>query len=507
MIYGGDNLYLFGILFALFTVIVGIILQSKFFWNLHKFWAFVMSIMVGTSIGLLIFSRIDPIILSLIIFIQIYRLFSFLRLVASRLNTEQLRARTIRSELALNSFLLFVVAIWSFDYYFAIPAQTNVFVLASVQLLFCLVLIRHFKYIRLGSAFKFPKKLTADVDLPSLTVALPARNETKNLNECLKDLLQSDYPKLEILVLDDCSLDSTPDIIRDFAHRGVRFVEGKTPPKGWLAKNYAYQQLLDEAEGKYIIFCGVDTHFDKKTHRLLIETLINNRLSMLSVLPTRSHKYVKSFFLQPMRYWNELFYPKFFKQNLPVLSTCWLIDKKILKNFGGFSGYKNNIRPEQLIAEKVAKDNRYKFLFSFDGLGLYSTKGLGDQWQTALRGKYPELKNRPENVLVRSLFLLFIVFSPFFMFVQAIVFGWFYVAILCLLSILILLYMQFCLNLYVFKSSNLIWVLFLPLMIIMEVIVVNYSMWAYEFSKVIWKGRNICMPVLRAYPKLPKVDM
>ncbi len=506
MIFGGDNLYIFGLLIVLTTVIIGLLLQWKIFWSLHKFWSFVMAVIIGTSIGLLIFSKIDLILLSLLIFIQIYRLFSFWRLIANRLNTIELRSKTARTEVVLDCLLVVIIGLWAVDFYLSISAQTNLFILASLQLLFCLILFKHFSYNQLISNLKIPTKFTADTNLPSLTIALPARNETDNLNECLDNLLQSNYPKLEILVLDDCSLDTTPIIIKELAHKGVRFIEGKTPPTGWLAKNYAYQQLFDEAEGKYILFCGVDTRFDKNTHRLLIETMLASNLSMVSVLPTRPTKYLKSYFIQPMRYWNELIYPKFFKKNPAVLSTCWLIDKTNLEKIGGFNGCKKNIRPEQVIASQVAKSEKYRFLFSANGYGLSSTKNLKDQWQTAVRGKYPELKNRPENVFVRSVFLLFIIFSPFVMFIQACLNKWFYVAILTLVSISLLLYLQFKLNKYIFKSLNLLWLIFLPIMVLMEVIVINYSMWAYEFSKVIWKGRNICLPVLKAYPKLSSID-
>ena len=50
----------------------------------------------------------------------------------------------------------------------------------------------------------------ADKDLPSISVLIPARNETEELHACLDALVASDYPKLEILVLDDCSQERQP---------------------------------------------------------------------------------------------------------------------------------------------------------------------------------------------------------------------------------------------------------------------------------------------------------
>jgi hypothetical protein len=44
----------------------------------------------------------------------------------------------------------------------------------------------------------------------------------------------------------------------------------------------------------------------------------------------------------------------------------------------------------------------------------------------------------------------------------------------------------------------------LPYNVVLEIIAINYSMWAYEFGSVIWRGRNICLPVVDIVPKLPK---
>jgi hypothetical protein len=36
-----------------------------------------------------------------------------------------------------------------------------------------------------------------------------------------------------------------------------------------------------------------------------------------------------------------------------------------------------------------------------------------------------------------------------------------------------------------------------------DVLLLNYSLVKYEFGNVVWKGRNVCIPVMRIVPKLP----
>ncbi|MFZ4849857.1 MAG: glycosyltransferase, partial [Caldilinea sp.] len=52
---------------------------------------------------------------------------------------------------------------------------------------------------------------------PNVSVLIPARNEAAVLAETLQRLATQDYANLEILVLDDGSEDSTPQIARQLA--------------------------------------------------------------------------------------------------------------------------------------------------------------------------------------------------------------------------------------------------------------------------------------------------
>jgi uncharacterized membrane protein len=44
----------------------------------------------------------------------------------------------------------------------------------------------------------------------------------------------------------------------------------------------------------------------------------------------------------------------------------------------------------------------------------------------------------------------------------------------------------------------------LPLAALYDIGLLNYSMWLYEFREVLWKGRNVCIPIMQAIPGLPK---
>ena len=47
----------------------------------------------------------------------------------------------------------------------------------------------------------------------------------------------------------------------------------------------------------------------------------------------------------------------------------------------------------------------------------------------------------------------------------------------------------------------------LPLAVAIDVFLLNYSMIRYEFFSVIWKDRNVCIPVMRVTDRLPEPEL
>src|SRR5205809_7206964 len=56
-----------------------------------------------------------------------------------------------------------------------------------------------------------------------ITVIIAARNEEKDIKQCIDSILVQSYPKdlFEILVVDDHSTDNTPRVVKSFANQNV----------------------------------------------------------------------------------------------------------------------------------------------------------------------------------------------------------------------------------------------------------------------------------------------
>src|SRR5436853_5659749 len=63
---------------------------------------------------------------------------------------------------------------------------------------------------------------SAPPNAPPISVILPARNEARNIDGCVRSILASKYPNLELIVVDDHSTDDTGDLARGIAERDSR---------------------------------------------------------------------------------------------------------------------------------------------------------------------------------------------------------------------------------------------------------------------------------------------
>ncbi len=439
-----------------------------------------------------------------------YRFCNMLRVVLARINEKYLRRAGMQTSFWLISTQAAVLFAWSFGRRVGIHSESVWLAVACLALVASIVMLAATaRNIWKTRAPRIDVHTLATNELPSLTVAIPARNETDELETCLTSLVASNYPKLEILVLDDCSQDKrTPEIIRQFAHDGVRFIQGKVPGDNWLAKNQAYQQLFEESNGEYIVFCGVDTRFGPDSLRLLVAAALKKRKTMISIIPKNvipaAFSGRSSTLLQPMRYAWELALPRRLFHRPAVLSTCWIAKRELLASAGGFGAVSRSVVPESYFARVSAVHDGYSFMQGNDKMNITSNKTSDEQLATAVRTRYPQVHRRIEMVFALTLAELFGIIMPFGLLVAAKPANLSsYLAILGGATVIILT----CAYALVVTLAYRLWLVrslvLLPFACIADIALLNYSMIRYEFFTVEWKGRNVCIPVMRVVAQLP----
>lgn len=333
-------------------------------------------------------------------------------------------------------------------------------------------------------------------ELPTVSVCIPARNETHALEDCLLSVLASNYPKLEVIVLDDCSQDKTSQIIRSFAHDGVRFVRGEEPADGWLGRNQALQTLAEHATGDYILFMEVDTRLSVPSIAQLIDYTLDNKVSMISVLPQNRLGVQAGALFGTLRHFWQMVLP-LTRRRAPVSSQAWLINADTFRSLGGFKSVPHKIVPEGSFARRLQTIGAYRFIAGNRALGITTAKRWSSELESATRMLYPTYKRQPLLALAAILAIGGLLVAPY---ASAA-----YLLITQQFNGMLALSVAVCgigwaVSAVVYWHTHpRVWILaaaLLPFIAIQEMVVIALSMLQYEFGEVNWKGRNVCYPVI-----------
>ena len=84
-----------------------------------------------------------------------------------------------------------------------------------------------------------------------VSVVIPSYNSIKTIKRCIQSIAQGDYKNIEIIVVDDCSTDESPELIKNLQVgcplRVLRQPRNKGPA---AARNVG----ASAAKGEYIFF-------------------------------------------------------------------------------------------------------------------------------------------------------------------------------------------------------------------------------------------------------------
>ena len=105
-------------------------------------------------------------------------------------------------------------------------------------------------------------------DLPLISVIIPTYNGEKFIREAIESVLAQDYPALEIIVVDDASVDGTQRLIESMSAdiRYYRQAQNRGPA---AARNVG----IRDAAGEFIAFLDVDDCWPEGNLRLLLEEI------------------------------------------------------------------------------------------------------------------------------------------------------------------------------------------------------------------------------------------
>ena len=99
-----------------------------------------------------------------------------------------------------------------------------------------------------------PNKKTGAV--PVVTVLMPAYNAARFLDESIPSILNQTFDNFEFIIIDDCSTDDTPDIIKKYAEKDPRIVYVRNPIN--IDHLASRNKALEYARGIYVAELDAD---------------------------------------------------------------------------------------------------------------------------------------------------------------------------------------------------------------------------------------------------------
>lgn len=209
-------------------------------------------------------------------------------------------------------------------------------------------------------------------DGKKVSVCVPARNEEKNIEKCIRSLLNQSYKNYNIYVLDDNSDDKTGEILADLAEEfpgKINILHGKPLEPGWTGKIFAMNQIVAAADGELMLFTDADTVHNPDSIAFAVTNLEVHNADMVSgYIGQRTETFGEKITV-PLMYMLSCFVlPTFLNRVTPFAFTSVaigqyiMIKKDAFDDIGGYSSLKDLISEDVALA-RLVKSKGYKTIF------------------------------------------------------------------------------------------------------------------------------------------------
>lgn len=134
--------------------------------------------------------------------------------------------------------------------------------------------------------YRSPVAVSGGERLP-VSLLMPARNEARTIGLSLRAALQSRNVDLEVIVLDDHSIDDTAAIVKRFAEHDsrVRLETAPPLPAGWCGKQFACSVLSTVAKHPTLCFIDADVRLAPDGLAAIVADLQRRKVALISGFP------------------------------------------------------------------------------------------------------------------------------------------------------------------------------------------------------------------------------
>ncbi len=253
-----------------------------------------------------------------------------------------------------------------------------------------------------------------------VSIIIPAKNEEKNIGRLLQSIKKQSYSKIETIVIDDGSLDSTVTVAKKY----TKLVFERNHAERSAQRNFGARK----ANGNYLLFLDADMELTTKVVEDGVKIFKKTNTKAITI----AEKTVGDNLIAQIRAFEREMY-----MNDETIEVARFFDKKVFFEFGGYdlklTGPEDYDLPYRISKKyKLGRSNQY-ILHHEEGVTLH--KLLKKKYYYASKGalyakKHPELIKTQGNLFFRKAY-----FKNWRKFVDAPIIGAFFIFVRILESI------------------------------------------------------------------------
>jgi hopene-associated glycosyltransferase HpnB len=253
---------------------------------------------------------------------------------------------------------------------------------------------------------------SADEDLSDITVLIPARNEADMLQTTLP-ALNEQGGGLNIIIVDDQSIDGTSEAARGAGGANLHILRGKAPPDGWSGKLWALEQGRSHLSTSLVLLLDADIKPLPGIIAELRKTMREKNVHLISLMAVlRMETFWERLLMPAFIYFFKLLYPFHLSNSsssrvAAAAGGCILLETRVLDEIGGFNSLRGALIDDCALAKKV-KSRGYRtwmgLSHSVRSLRPYNT--MRAIWNMVARTAFTQLRYSKPLLLLCTVIML-----------------------------------------------------------------------------------------------------
>jgi chlorobactene glucosyltransferase len=261
--------------------------------------------------------------------------------------------------------------------------------------------------------------------LPRVTILIPAKDEGERIRACITSALEQDYPKFNVIAINDRSTDNTGAIMDEMARANPKLkvihIRDGELREGWTGKCNALHTAVSHADGDFLLFMDSDVVIARDALSVTAARAAAHLYDVLSLLPKLESHTLWEGVLIPlasagvlMMYAVALTNKEYIPNSAFANGQYLFIRRTVYDEMGGHERVKDKFCEDVEIARYLKpRGHKVKISWGTDFVAVRMYNSLASIFRGWSRSFYATSLGRPWRILAGIVFIFLSCYSVF----------------------------------------------------------------------------------------------